>query len=113
MELQAIPNQTNLNPKKQRGDGLTLTYVINFYRRSWADLAGNVKTGTEEAREWVARIKVVMHAEDLKDKNNRPSLTQAAPALSVSDELRKLISLHQDGLIDDDELAKQRARLLV
>jgi len=89
------------------------SYVINFYRRSWADLAGNVKTGAEEAREWVARIKVVMHAEDLKDKNNRPSLTQAAPALSVSDELRKLISLHQDGLIDDDELAKQRARLLV
>lgn len=88
------------------------SHMVNFYRRGWPYSPSDIKTAMQDAREWAGRFKVVMHAEDSKARDAWPTITQSTPTLSVSDEIRKLKALYDDGLIDADELAVQRARLL-
>ena len=68
------------------------------------------KTSSEQARQWQARLDVLIKRADREDATNRVAAPKEVQ--SLSDELRKLAELRESGILTDAEFAAQKARLL-
>ena len=98
-------------------------YKINFQNVS-ANESGFITNGNlSRAREWLGRIKIVMHVADQEETKEKQANIQnneqlsnnenlAPKILSVADELRKLSDLYREGLLDATEFNQQKLRLL-
>lgn len=68
------------------------------------------KTSSELARQWQARLDVLIKLADREDSSSRSALPKEAT--SLSHELRKLADLRDGGILTDAEFFAQKARLL-
>ena len=64
------------------------------------------------AKEWQARIEVIIMRADEEEKLSKGSKSVSSLPDSVADELKKLADLRSQGILTDDEFAEQKGKLL-
>lgn len=65
----------------------------------------------QQARHWHGVISVIIRRADKEDSANR-SMVAPSSSISVTDEIRKLAQLRDEGLISEEELAVRKAKFL-
>jgi hypothetical protein len=84
---------------------------INFMDTESAKDGIGYTVAMQQARHWHGLIAVLIRRADQQD-SAKLSATSGSIATSVSDEIRKLAQLRDEGLISTDEFVAQKARLL-
>ena len=107
------------NIKKVKNINLSITvndiknpiYEICFLNKESDTTSIIYKESMKEAKKWHSIIKIIIKKVDEEDKKNEQSNT-LDNSISISEELRKLKLLLEDGLLTDDEFNTQKNKLL-
>lgn len=87
-------------------------YDVNFLDLETDKGSMVYEAAIRQARQWHAMLEVIIKRADLEDKATNAPETPNVFRGSVADELKKLVELHQSGVLTAEEFQQQKAKLL-